>query len=47
MIRIHSLDELDLTAADIESIRDFYARVLGMKVVSFGGGRRALAFHMN
>jgi catechol 2,3-dioxygenase-like lactoylglutathione lyase family enzyme len=44
MIRILSLDHLVLTVVDIEATRDFYARVLGMEEIGFGGGRRALAF---
>jgi catechol 2,3-dioxygenase-like lactoylglutathione lyase family enzyme len=44
MIRILSLDHLVLTVVDIEATRDFYARELGMEVIGFGGGRRALAF---
>jgi catechol 2,3-dioxygenase-like lactoylglutathione lyase family enzyme len=43
-IDIRSLDHLVLTVADIEATIDFYARVLGMRPVSFGGGRRALEF---
>ncbi|MFW5453317.1 VOC family protein [Thioalkalivibrio sulfidiphilus] len=39
-----SLDHLVLTVADIETTCDFYRRVLGMEVVSFGAGRRALSF---
>jgi catechol 2,3-dioxygenase-like lactoylglutathione lyase family enzyme len=44
MIRILSLDHLVLTVVDIEATCDFYARVLGMEVIGFGVGRRALAF---
>nr|WP_285739563.1 VOC family protein [Kitasatospora phosalacinea] len=33
-----------LTVADVERTVDFYARVLGMRPVTFGEGRRALAF---
>ncbi|WP_231363542.1 VOC family protein [Thioalkalivibrio sulfidiphilus] len=39
-----SLDHLVLTVADIETTCDFYRRVLGMEVVSFGEGRKALSF---
>jgi catechol 2,3-dioxygenase-like lactoylglutathione lyase family enzyme len=42
--RIDRLDHLVLTVADIEVSCDFYARVLGMRVVEFGQGRKALAF---
>ncbi len=44
MIRVCSLDHLVLTVADIETTCDFYRRVLGMEVVSFGEGRKALSF---
>jgi len=44
LIRVCSLDHLVLTVADIETTCDFYRRVLGMEVVSFGAGRRALSF---
>ncbi len=44
MFQVRSLDHLVLTVVDIEATCDFYARVLGMEVIGFGGGRRALAF---
>lgn len=43
-MRIDVLDHLVLTVADIEATCRFYNRVFGMQVVSFGAGRRALAF---
>jgi catechol 2,3-dioxygenase-like lactoylglutathione lyase family enzyme len=43
-MRIDRLDHLVLTVADIDATCDFYARVLGMTVVTFGQDRRALAF---
>ncbi|KRE96780.1 hypothetical protein ASG87_15770 [Frateuria sp. Soil773] len=43
-VTIESLDHLVLTVADIEASCAFYARVLGMQVVAFGQGRKALAF---
>ncbi|MFC4060654.1 VOC family protein [Planomonospora corallina] len=43
-MRIDRLDHLVLTVADIEVTVDFYSRVLGMEPVTFGEGRRALAF---
>lgn len=43
-MKIDSLDHLVLTVRDIEASCDFYARVLGMAVVTFGAGRKALAF---
>lgn len=44
MIRIERLDHLVLTVADIETTCAFYSRVLGMQVVTFGAGRKALQF---
>ncbi len=44
MISIDRLDHLVLTVADIERTCEFYARVLGFEVVTFAGGRKALAF---
>ena len=41
---IESLDHLVLTVADIDATMDFYTRVLGMRAVTFGDNRRALAF---
>lgn len=38
------LDHLVLTVTDIEKSIAFYERVLGMEPVTFGAGRRALAF---
>lgn len=43
-MQIDSLDHLVLTVADIEASCAFYSRVLGMEVVAFGQGRKALAF---
>jgi catechol 2,3-dioxygenase-like lactoylglutathione lyase family enzyme len=43
-MRIDSLDHLVLTVADVEATCTFYQRVLGMEVVTFGAGRKALAF---
>jgi len=43
-MNISHLDHLVLTVADIETTVDFYTRVLGMQVVTFGEGRKALAF---
>jgi catechol 2,3-dioxygenase-like lactoylglutathione lyase family enzyme len=43
-ITIDRIDHLVLTVADIERTLAFYADVLGMTPVSFGEGRRALAF---
>lgn len=41
---IKSMDHLVLTTRDAEKCIDFYTRVLGMKLESFGAGRRALRF---
>lgn len=43
-MRIDRLDHLVLTVADIGVTVDFYTRLLGMEVVTFGIGRTALAF---
>lgn len=43
-MRIDRLDHLVLTVADIDAAIAFYTRVLGMEAVTFGAGRRALAF---
>jgi catechol 2,3-dioxygenase-like lactoylglutathione lyase family enzyme len=43
-MRIDSLDHLVLTVADVEATCAFYHRVLGTEIVTFAGGRRALAF---
>ncbi len=41
---IKSLDHLVLTTRDAEKCIDFYTRVLGMRIETFGQGRRALRF---
>ncbi len=43
-MRIDRLDHLVLTVRDVAATCAFYARVLGMDVVTFGEGRKALAF---
>jgi len=43
-MRIERLDHLVLTVRDIAATCEFYTRVLGMEVVTFGEGRKALAF---
>ena len=43
-MKIDSLDHLVLTVKDIKTTSAFYSRVLGMDIVSFGGGRKALSF---
>jgi catechol 2,3-dioxygenase-like lactoylglutathione lyase family enzyme len=44
MIVIDHLDHLVLTVASIERTCTFYASALGMRVETFGGGRKALRF---
>lgn len=41
---IDRLDHIVLTVRDVDASCDFYTRVLGMEVVTFAGGRRALTF---
>ncbi len=43
-MKIARIDHIVLTVADIAATCDFYARVLGMEVVTFGQGRKALTF---
>ncbi|GJD24070.1 Glyoxalase/bleomycin resistance protein/dioxygenase [Rivularia sp. IAM M-261] len=44
MIKVDSLDHIILTVKDINTTVDFYCRVLGMEVTTFGEGRKALKF---
>jgi catechol 2,3-dioxygenase-like lactoylglutathione lyase family enzyme len=43
-MQIERLDHLVLTVADIARTCEFYTRVLGMEVTTFGEGRTALKF---
>jgi catechol 2,3-dioxygenase-like lactoylglutathione lyase family enzyme len=43
-VAISRLDHLVLTVADLDQTARFYQRVLGMRPVTFGAGRRALEF---
>lgn len=43
-MQIERLDHLVITVADIEATCAFYERVMGMQVVTFGIGRKALVF---
>jgi catechol 2,3-dioxygenase-like lactoylglutathione lyase family enzyme len=43
-MKVDGIDHLVLTVENIELTCDFYNRVLGMEVISFGRGRKALAF---
>lgn len=43
-MKIDSVDHLVLTVQDIETTASFYARVLGMEIITFGDDRKALSF---
>ena len=43
-ITINRLDHLVLTVKSVEATCQFYAQVLGMRPVTFEGGRKGLAF---
>ena len=43
-MQIERLDHLVLTVADIARTCEFYTRVLGMEITTFGEGRTALRF---
>jgi catechol 2,3-dioxygenase-like lactoylglutathione lyase family enzyme len=43
-MEIDRIDHVVLTVQNIEATCAFYARVLGMRPMTFGGNRRALAF---
>ena len=43
-MRIDRIDHFVLTVANIQTTCDFYSRVLGMSVATFGQGRKALLF---
>jgi len=43
-MQIDRLDHLVLTVKDVKATCDFYSRALGMKIICFGGGRKALLF---
>jgi catechol 2,3-dioxygenase-like lactoylglutathione lyase family enzyme len=43
-MQIEKLDHLVLTVQDLEKTCEFYANVLGMKMITFAGGRMALEF---
>ena len=44
---LQGFDHVVLTVADIDATIAFYVDALGMEPVTFGGGRRALAFGRN
>ena len=43
-MKIDSIDHVVFTVKDINATCDFYTKVLGMEVVTFGEGRKSLAF---
>ena len=43
-MNIRHLDHLVVTARDMDATVKFYTEILGMRLVMFGEGRRALAF---
>ena len=43
-MKIDSIDHVVLTVRDMDATCDFYSKVLGMEIVTFGQGRKALAF---
>lgn len=43
-MQIDHLDHLVLTVRDLAATEDFYTRMLGMQALTFGEGRKALAF---
>jgi catechol 2,3-dioxygenase-like lactoylglutathione lyase family enzyme len=43
-MKIDSIDHVVFTVKDINTTCEFYSKVLGMEVVTFGEGRKALAF---
>lgn len=43
-MKVERLDHLVLTVRDVPVTCTFYARVLGMTEITFGAGRKALAF---
>ncbi len=43
-MNVDRIDHVVLTCGDVERTISFYERALGMRPVTFGGGRRALAF---
>jgi catechol 2,3-dioxygenase-like lactoylglutathione lyase family enzyme len=43
-MNIEAIDHIVLTVKDIDETCAFYTKVLGMRVTTFGGGRKALSF---
>lgn len=44
MLEISHLDHLVLTVSDLDKTCAFYEKVLGFEIITFGQGRRAMAF---
>lgn len=44
MLTVQRIDHLVLTCRDVAATVRFYTEVLGMKLVTFGNGRKALSF---
>ena len=43
-MKIDSIDHVVFTVKDIDATCEFYAKVLGMAITTFGEGRKALSF---
>lgn len=43
-MKISRLDHFVLTVRNMETTCEFYSELLGMDIVTFGGGRKALQF---
>ena len=43
-MKVKSLDHVVFTVRDLQATIDFYTQALGMQEVTFGAGRKALAF---
>jgi len=43
-MHVDGIDHLVLTVRNVDATCAFYAKALGMNVVTFGGGRKALSF---
>jgi catechol 2,3-dioxygenase-like lactoylglutathione lyase family enzyme len=43
-MKIDAIDHVVLTVRDIDATCGFYSKVLGMEIVTFGEGRKALSF---
>ena len=43
-MKISRIDHMALTVTNLEKACSFYKKILFMEVITFGGGRKALAF---